>query len=502
FLVKPASKWYRFTAKPKYQILTTEEAEAQLKKVEKGSKSFFKKEESVLETAEKVDGVKLKKEDIDILNRQMKRSQLRVTSENVKNEVKARRVTENKDLEEELDFDQEVSDDENIEFGIEDEQEAKEAKKREFGTKINRANFDDDEEEDAKPNRPTKSAKAIKKVLRKFDGDVYVSDEEANPYGDEEEEEESEEEDDIFKAIQKDKAGVDKAANEETSAAGAKTKKNEAVVKVKREGKIGSPALSGSRPTSPAVQGTRVGTPSLASSSQTPKPGTPSGFARKIIIKAGGGISPPLDDRKRKLDGVVSSPDPKKVRVAGSFDEPPPPPSAAEAIARQKEEERQRRMARRTASTASSRSPALSSAVQTPRPTSPLATSEITAAGSGSGSSSGSKANGRTPRPEKPTASPALAVPRPPKQHAPSPRPVASPAVSTPSVGGRRTPAAAGDAALLQDSDILALFDSPTPPTTVRDIVHALRDRIAQDSRNKDRLKEIVRRHITVREGI
>jgi hypothetical protein len=52
------------------------------------------------------------------------------------------------DLEEELDFDEVMSDDENPDFGIEDADEAKEARKREFGDMVKKAKFEEDEVED------------------------------------------------------------------------------------------------------------------------------------------------------------------------------------------------------------------------------------------------------------------------------------------------------------------------------------------------------------------
>ncbi|KAI9358225.1 hypothetical protein DFJ73DRAFT_774422 [Zopfochytrium polystomum] len=68
----------------KYQIISTEEAEASLKKLERGGRMPIKKEESLVETAEKIDGIKLKKEDLELMNWQLKKTQIRATSEFIK----------------------------------------------------------------------------------------------------------------------------------------------------------------------------------------------------------------------------------------------------------------------------------------------------------------------------------------------------------------------------------------------------------------------------------
>lgn len=484
FMVQKASKCYRFNSKPSYQPLTMEEAEAQMKKKDKHTDRWFmRKEASLAEESEKVDGIILKSEDLEIINREMKKTRMKLSTDSSRNERLSRRSAENRDLEEELDFDEVVSDDENIDFGIEDENEAKEARNREFGRKINRAEFDDDleDEEDEKKRAKNKNSQAIKKALKKFEGEsMYVSDDEANPYGEQEDSEEEEEE--LEKKAEVAEKAAEKAASPTLSVKDKASSPSLIPDKlIKREPESGSPNVvaAQSKPGSPALNSAVAGkrptgasTPSLPSSSgggSTPKPGSPNlpgsaGSSRAKVKGPGGssGGSPLLDggERKRKSEGdSITAHEAKKIKIklGGSPDIPPPPPSAAEIVAKQKEEDRQRRLAKRLASATS---PTLSSK------------------------------SGSSPR----VVSPALSKASSPQLTAPSP------SLSS----GSTSPATrtGSDADLLTDNDILELFNSSEPPTSVKDIVNALKDRITRDKRNKDRIRDILKRLCSVSNGV
>ncbi|KAJ3396874.1 hypothetical protein HDV05_003048, partial [Chytridiales sp. JEL 0842] len=178
FRVKPAAKHYRFTAKPKHRILTTEEAEETLKKkTNQGERWMMQKKKEEMPTDEPV----LKKEEMEVINRVLKRTQFKIGA-GINQKGRA-----SNDLEEELDYDDINSDDENPDFGIEDEDEAKEARKREFGDMLKKAQFSEDEVDDELDGRKrNKVAKSLKKTLKKLNKDgMIISDDEKDPYNSE-----------------------------------------------------------------------------------------------------------------------------------------------------------------------------------------------------------------------------------------------------------------------------------------------------------------------------
>jgi transcription initiation factor TFIIF subunit alpha len=89
---------------------------------------------------------------------------------------------------EELDFEEDFADDEEVDFGIEDKEEAKEASKRLYGEAANKSFFgsedwDDFEEIDGSKGPTSTMEKALAKALRRFEkNEAYEDDDDENPY--------------------------------------------------------------------------------------------------------------------------------------------------------------------------------------------------------------------------------------------------------------------------------------------------------------------------------
>ncbi|KAJ3117395.1 hypothetical protein HDU96_006920 [Phlyctochytrium bullatum] len=537
FKVKPVSKWYKFSRKPKHTILTAEEAEARMANTKKSEERWFmramKKEE---DPDEGLEG--LKKEEADEVKKMLKRKQFKVVSDS----QSSKRRNFNRDgIEEELDYDEVMSDDENPDFGIENEEEAKEAKKREFGDLVKKAKFEDDgaldEVDQRRKKRADAGTKSLKKALKRNERDsVYISDDDQeNPYDSNAEATDDDEPDEIVEVIGKEDVG-----NAGAAAGGASTSAPSS--------KVGSPSLANAtkakKPTPSPKPGTQppvdrnllqvkkeaarsgpgspselAGTPPTAASQgsgKSPKPGKPtagrspalaagtagrsprpvaggSGTPRlggapsaasgtgtpnitvssasstvstTIKVKLGGGKTPDVSrkapgaspdlERKRKVEEEAPpSNEPKKIKLklgGGSSPEIPPPPSTEEIFRKQREDELQRRQAAKMAAAAagSGRSP-------TPNIRPAGASSSI-----GRSPAVGSGANGK--------ASPSV-----------------SSRTGTPNVAG-------DDSNLLQDDDLIQALSGPNPPQTVKEIVAVLRNKISRDPRNKDLLKDMIKR--------
>ncbi|KAI9334906.1 hypothetical protein BDR26DRAFT_866371 [Obelidium mucronatum] len=220
FIVTPVTKIHKLTGKPKFHTFTTEEAEEKM--LQNGKKGMdrwttaggmLKKAKTDEEIAEEIDGMKLTKEERAEIARRLKKLNPTAAS----SVANAHRVPIPKQtnlaadgIDEDIDFEAVMSDDENPDFGIENEEEAKEAKRREYGKKIGRANFDemdvDDHEGDGggadldggKRKNTSKGVKKLRKALKKHGSqDAYISDDdETNIYGEVEEDEESDPEPD------------------------------------------------------------------------------------------------------------------------------------------------------------------------------------------------------------------------------------------------------------------------------------------------------------------
>ncbi|KAI8816175.1 uncharacterized protein EV422DRAFT_547031 [Fimicolochytrium jonesii] len=188
----PVNKWYKFTPKPKYRTLTSEEANEIIKQ-QRGRRldtwymhKQAKEEEKNAESAEP----KVKEE-----KGYMKK--LLGTEEK-----QTRDRSDRQDLDAaELDYEEEFADDEDIRFGMEDEEDEKEARNRQYGKHGKRTGFlsDDDDEDEVMEEKKSRTeaavGKRLKKVLKKVDAadDIKFSDEE-NPYISEVEDSDSEEE--------------------------------------------------------------------------------------------------------------------------------------------------------------------------------------------------------------------------------------------------------------------------------------------------------------------
>ncbi|TPX68573.1 hypothetical protein SpCBS45565_g03063 [Spizellomyces sp. 'palustris'] len=191
--VVPVSKWYKFMPKPKYRTLTAEEADEMMKlqsrkRLDTWLMHKVPKEEEAATTASDTKPTEEKGWIKKILE-----------GEGDEKNGRARRPRSQRDDDAgELDYEEEFADDEELLFGIEDEEEAKEAIKRQYGKHGKRSGFldnEDDEDEEAHHTRKKKGVgKVLRKALRKVDqaDDVYHSDE-ANPYLSDEEESDEEE---------------------------------------------------------------------------------------------------------------------------------------------------------------------------------------------------------------------------------------------------------------------------------------------------------------------
>ncbi|KAJ3308399.1 hypothetical protein HDU76_003981 [Blyttiomyces sp. JEL0837] len=567
FLVKPAKKWYRFNTKPTYKTLTTEEAEERMKKLEKSKlpeKWSLKKEPSLLAEAERIDGVPVKKEDVEIMKRNLKKNSMR-TAFGAAAGGKSRKSGENLDGEEEADYDEVISDDENPDFGIENEEEAKEAKKREFDTRIDRADFGDGDEDEDVGNKPkgkaTGTVKTIKKALKKFEKDVYVSDDEQNPYGDEEEEEDSDEEAEAAQKeaeAQKEKEKQDPASGSTKPSTESKASSSSVTkVKVKREldshpsasqAKKAKKASSESKPGSPAlVKNVKASTPSLGRSTSVggqtvsaSKPGSPNlpGGGGSPTLASGGtkikikmsGMGSGSPDVKRKVEEDDGQPSAKRPRVGAASPEIPPAPlSAAEII----KEDRKKRAAMKAASSSAKSPDLLSAPSSTGATRSPIpqqsssspsllkkATSGASAASAASSKASPNVVAGGKVTPNV-VAAGGKVTPNVGKSTSPalSSQARASPAISsggTPLVGREdfsensdtfpSTPVLFytcihySEDKLTRD-DVLNLLQSPNPPTVVKDLIAALREKMSKHPENKDRIRDILKELCTIKNG-
>ncbi|KAJ3025141.1 UNVERIFIED_CONTAM: hypothetical protein HDU68_007428 [Siphonaria sp. JEL0065] len=215
FIVTPVTKIHKLTSKPKFHTFTTEEAEEKM--LQNGKKGIdrwttaggmLKKPKTEEQIAEEIDGMKLTPQERAEIARRLKKLNPNAAS----GVANAHRVPVPKKtnlaadgMDEDIDFEAVMSDDENPDFGIENEEEAREAKKREYGNKIGRANFEELDEEEIreavdgiKKKDLPKGVKKLRKALRKHGSqDAYVSDDdETNIYGEVEEDEESDPEPD------------------------------------------------------------------------------------------------------------------------------------------------------------------------------------------------------------------------------------------------------------------------------------------------------------------
>jgi hypothetical protein len=154
FKLIPVDKRYKFIPRMKRQKLTTEEAEEKI-------------------------GMFMHKP----VDRWSMRSQKEVIDSN-KKEKKEKKKKKIKDTEE-LDYDEEFADDEEVDFGIEDREEAREASQRQYGRAGKHALYgEDDYDFEDEEKKVTRMEKALTKSLTKIEkNDMYDGlFEESNPY--------------------------------------------------------------------------------------------------------------------------------------------------------------------------------------------------------------------------------------------------------------------------------------------------------------------------------
>ncbi|KAJ3274478.1 hypothetical protein HDV01_002606 [Terramyces sp. JEL0728] len=187
FKVVPLAKWYKFNPKMTHKTLTIEEAEAIMNTRQKKDNRWLMREGELEKSKPKKKADKGDKEK-SILQKLRDGDNLEDVP--VKKEPKSKRRSENiEDNGFDYDENEQFADDEEINFGIDDDEERKEAQKRLHTTKI----VDEaDEEEDIWKSKDAK--KLAKSLVKREKSDFYEDMGQDNPYWSDLEEEEEEEE--------------------------------------------------------------------------------------------------------------------------------------------------------------------------------------------------------------------------------------------------------------------------------------------------------------------
>ncbi|KAJ3139539.1 Steroid 5 alpha-reductase 3 [Geranomyces variabilis] len=179
----PVAKWYKFQQKPKYKTYTAEEAATMMKKQSRRRLDTWvmhKQAKAEGESAAKDDDVPVKQEKSymkKLLGLEEPMGRGRDARDRVDDDAA------------EMDYEEEFADDEDIRFGMENEEDEKEAKNRQYGKLAKRQNFDEEEEDEDEREEKLKARakhveqKKLKRALKKVDqlDEVMQSDEE-NPY--------------------------------------------------------------------------------------------------------------------------------------------------------------------------------------------------------------------------------------------------------------------------------------------------------------------------------
>ncbi|KAJ3023983.1 hypothetical protein HKX48_008597 [Thoreauomyces humboldtii] len=187
----PISKWYKFMPQAKYRTYTAEEAAEMMKK-----QSRKRLDTWVMHRKNKTEdgaAVNVKEEPTDVKPKEEKAYMKKLLGTDGQDMVRDGRDRKDDDAAE-LDFEAGFSDDEDIRFGMEDEEDEKEAKNRQYGKHGKRSGFmddddaDDDDERGEQQRSKSSSAvgKKLKNALKKVDqaDEVDLPDEE-NPYNSE-----------------------------------------------------------------------------------------------------------------------------------------------------------------------------------------------------------------------------------------------------------------------------------------------------------------------------
>ena len=193
FRVVPVSKFYKFNPKVKHRVLSTEEAESKIGNVtskpvdrwmmHKKEVSFPYKN-SVFQNPDSPgtssSAKVVKKEPIKDWKRKL------LEQDETDAQPPPRKRKSKKQGQEELDYEEEFADDEEVDFGIEDAEEAKEASQRQYGRAGKQSFFNAEHSDfsDTDEKMPASNIeKALTKALRKFEkNDAYDLGEEENPY--------------------------------------------------------------------------------------------------------------------------------------------------------------------------------------------------------------------------------------------------------------------------------------------------------------------------------
>ncbi|KND03684.1 uncharacterized protein SPPG_01151 [Spizellomyces punctatus DAOM BR117] len=188
----PESSYLMLAVRPKYRTLTAEEADEMMKLQSRKRLDTWLMHKAPKEEDAAIAPDSQPKEEKGWIKKILE-------GEGDEKNGRARRPRSQRDDDAgELDYEEEFADDEELLFGIEDEEEAKEAIKRQYGKHGKRSGFLDDEDDEDEEEHDTRKKKGVgkdlRKALRKADqaDDVYHSDE-ANPYLSDEEESDEEE---------------------------------------------------------------------------------------------------------------------------------------------------------------------------------------------------------------------------------------------------------------------------------------------------------------------
>ncbi|KAK5668476.1 transcription factor IIF subunit tfg1 [Batrachochytrium dendrobatidis] len=449
FKVIPATKFYKFMPRVNYRTLTVDEAEEQMK-TKTRSKVSSHSDRWVMRNKEGIDGEK----SMSLMDK--------LRNNIIDDEPKHAVVKTKREAEPGLDYTEEFADDEEINFGIDDAEDAKDAARRMFGEDRANQRFEDEEDVDAELDnlRKGKVAKKIAKSLVKHEkNDVYEMDEE-NPYvSDEEEDEELNEMEE-----QKD----EKAAQQQAIAA---KKEADLIMKIRRDVSGSSTKLQRSGSIS-GTQSPRVASPTSPSSqpSATSPLSNTSTANGKNRPKSGGSTPGPASSSeiKRRRESSVST------GMTGQ-NSPPPPPAPAQVIARELEKQKEQRSKKRAR---------MSIASQGDAPSSPFNPTQH---------QSSSKPSSR-PQSSSP------ASPHNSQVRQPTPRSISHSSAASPSaLSVPGSPPRSGDSentgAVLTEEHIIRVIQAKKgAPITVKDIVAHVRNFLQSNPTNKDLLRQIMRR--------
>ncbi|KAI8919004.1 hypothetical protein DFJ77DRAFT_259212 [Powellomyces hirtus] len=182
----PVAKWYKFQPKPKYRTLSAEEAAEMMKKQSRKRLDTWvmhKKPKTEAEASVKVEGAETEPKEEKAYMQKLLGVQ--------EPQRRGRDARDRKDDDAaEMDFEEEFADDEDIRFGMEDEEDEKEARNRQYGSLGKRSGFLDDEDVDEEEREEKQRSKAelavgkkLKRALKKTDqADEIHQSEEENPY--------------------------------------------------------------------------------------------------------------------------------------------------------------------------------------------------------------------------------------------------------------------------------------------------------------------------------